>query len=150
MKNLTKLTALQDSIRRSGEMDAGIHADWENSGVENLIQMLRDDMNASKQAKLDRLNKQLEEAKALPDGDKAEQLRDRLRQRIRETENRTYLPMTVDQLRMLKAITASTLHMIRTENKTPEPCEGRRSGRHGHEGRPRGAELGGQRLRREI
>lgn len=115
---LTKLTALQDSIRRSGEMDVGIHADWENSGVENLIQTLRDDMNASKQAKLDRLRQQLEEAKALPDGDKAEQLRDRLRQRIRETENRTYLPMTVDQLRMLKAITASTLHMIRTENKT--------------------------------
>lgn len=115
---LTKLTALQDSIRRSGEMDVGIHADWENSGVEKLIQTLRDDMNASKQAKLDRLRQQLEEAKALPDGDKAEQLRDRLRQRIRETENRTYLPMTVDQLRMLKAITASTLHMIRTENKT--------------------------------
>lgn len=115
---VAKLTALQDSIRRSGEMDAGIHADWENSGVEKLIQTLRDDMNDSKQAKLDRLNKQLEEAKALPDGDKAGQLRDRLRQRIRETENRTYLPMTVDQLRMLKAITASTLHMIRTENKT--------------------------------
>lgn len=115
---LTKLTALQDSIRRSGEMDVGIHADWENSGVENLIQTLRDDMNASKQAKLDRLRQQLEEAKALPDGDKAEQLRDRLRQRIRETENRTYLPMTVDQLRMLKAITASTLRIIRTENKT--------------------------------
>ena len=115
---VAKLTALQDSIRRSGEMDAGIHADWENSGVEKLIQTLRDDMNASKQAKLDRLGQQLEEAKALPDGDKAEQLRDRLRQRIRETENRTYLPMTVDQLRMLKAITAGTLHMIRTENKT--------------------------------
>ena len=115
---VAKLTALQDSIRRSGEMDAGIHADWENSGVEKLIQTLRDDMNASKQAKLDRLQQQLEEAKALPDSDKAEQLRDRLRQRIRETENRTYLPMTVDQLRMLKAITASTLHIIRTENKT--------------------------------
>ena len=115
---VAKLTALQDSIRRSGEMDVGIHADWENSGVENLIQTLRDDMNASKQAKLDRLRQQLEEAKALPDGDKAEQLRDRLRQRIRETENRTYLPMTVDQLQMLKAITASTLHIIRTENKT--------------------------------
>ena len=115
---VAKLTALQDSIRRSGEMDVGIHADWENSGVENLIQTLRDDMNASKQAKLDRLRQQLEEAKALPDGDKAEQLRDRLRQRIRETENRTYLPMTVDQLRMLKDITDSTLHIIRTENKT--------------------------------
>ena len=115
---VAKLTALQDSIRRSGEMDVGIHADWENSGVENLIQTLRDNMNASKQAKLDRLRQQLEEAKALPDGDKAEQLRDRLRQRIRETENCTYLPMTVDQLQMLKAITASTLHIIRTENKT--------------------------------
>ena len=115
---VAKLTALQDSIRRSGEMDVGIHADWENSGVENLIQTLRDNMNASKQAKLDRLRQQLEEAKALPDGDKAEQLRDRLHQRIRETENRTYLPMTVDQLQMLKAITASTLHIIRTENKT--------------------------------
>ena len=115
---VAKLTALQDSIRRSGEMDAGIHDDWENSGVENLIQTLRDDMNASKQAKLDRLRQQLEESVALPDGDKAEQLRDRLRQRIRETENKTYLPMTVDQLRMLKAITASTLHIIRTENKT--------------------------------
>ena len=32
----------------------------------------------------------------------------------------------------------------------PEPCEGRRGGQHGYEGRPRGAELGGQRLRREI
>ena len=115
---VAKLTALQDSIRRSGEMDAGIHTDWENSGVEKRIQTLRDDMNASKQAKLDRLQQLLEEAKALPDSDKAEQLRDRLRQRIRETENRTYLPMTVDQLRMLKAITAGTLHMIRTENKT--------------------------------
>ena len=115
---VAKLTVLQDSIRRSGEMDAGIHADWESIGVEKLIQKLRDDMSASKQAKLDRLRQQLEEAKALPDGDKAEQLRDRLRQRIRETENKTYLPMTVDQLRMLKAITASTLHIIRTENKT--------------------------------
>lgn len=45
-------------------------------------------------------------------------LRDRLRKRIRETENRTYLPMTVDQMRMLKAITTSTLHVIRTANKT--------------------------------
>ena len=52
------------------------------------------------------------------DGDKAEQLRDRLRQRIRETENRTYLPMTVDEMRMLKAITSSTLHVIRNANKT--------------------------------
>ncbi|MEI3148404.1 MAG: hypothetical protein V8T10_11000, partial [Merdibacter sp.] len=41
-----------------------------------------------------------------------------LQQRINETENRVYLPMTVDQMRMLKAITASTLHVIRTANKT--------------------------------
>lgn len=58
------------------------------------------------------------EGVALPDSEKAEMLRDRLRKRIRETENRTYLPMTVDQMRMLKAITTSTLHVIRTANKT--------------------------------
>ena len=52
------------------------------------------------------LHQQLTEAEALGDGEKAERLRDRLKARIRETENRTYLPMTVEQLRMLKAITA--------------------------------------------
>ena len=78
---VAKLTVLQDSIRRSGEADASIRTDWENSGVENLIQTLRDDMNATKQAKLDRLNQQLKEAEALPDSEKAEQLRDRLRWR---------------------------------------------------------------------
>ena len=56
--------------------------------------------------------------KALPDSEKARALQDRLQQRINETENRVYLPMTVDQMRMLKAITASTLHVIRTANKT--------------------------------
>ncbi len=33
-------------------------------------------------------------------------------------EKLTFLPMTVEQLQLLKAITASTLHVIRTENKT--------------------------------
>ena len=33
-------------------------------------------------------------------------------------EKLTFLPMTVEQLQLLKAITASTLHEIRTENKT--------------------------------
>lgn len=45
-------------------------------------------------------------------------MQDRLKARIRDTENRVSLPMTVDQLRLLKAITSSTLHVIRTENKT--------------------------------
>ncbi len=83
-----------------------------------LIDALQADLNASKQTQLDRLNQQLTEAEALPDSEKAEMLRDRLRKRIRETDNRTYLPMTVDQMRMLKAITTSTLHVIRTANKT--------------------------------
>ena len=92
--------------------------DWEKTGVPNMIAALRTSLMDSKDEKIARLKQQLEETAALPDSDKSEQLRDRLRQRIRETENRTYLPMTVDQLRMLKAITASTLHIIRTENKT--------------------------------
>ena len=33
-------------------------------------------------------------------------------------EKLTFLPMTVEQLQLLKAITAGTLHVIRTENKT--------------------------------
>ena len=117
------LDALANSIRAEyGDADHPVVTemsnDWEQSGIANLIDALKADLNASKQAQLDRLNQQLTEAEALPDSEKAEMLRDRLRKRIRETENRTYLPMTVDQMRMLKAITTSTLHVIRTANKT--------------------------------
>ena len=118
---VARLTALRTSIMQSmgaENSSNGISEDWKLSKVTELIDALQADLNASKQAKLDRLNQQLTEAEALPDSEKAEMLRDRLRKRIRETENRTYLPMTVDQMRMLKAITTSTLHVIRTANKT--------------------------------
>ena len=120
---VNRLDALANSIRAEyGDADHPVVTemsnDWEQSGIANLIDALKADLNTSKQAQLDRLNQQLTEAEALPDSEKAEMLRDRLRKRIRETENRTYLPMTVDQIRMLKAITTSTLHVIRTANKT--------------------------------
>lgn len=118
---VARLTALRTSIMQSvgaENSSNGISEDWKLSKVPELIDALQADLNASKQAQLDRLNQQLTEAEALPDSEKAEMLRDRLRKRIRETENSTYLPMTVDQMRMLKAITASTLHVIRTANKT--------------------------------
>lgn len=120
---VNRLDALANSIRAEyGDADHPVVTemsnDWEQSGIANLIDALKADLNASKQAQLDRLDQQLTEAEALPDSEKAEMLRDRLRKRIRETENRTYLPMTVDQMRMLKAITTSTLHVIRTANKT--------------------------------
>ena len=118
---VARLTALRTSIMQSmgaENSSNGISEDWKLSKVTELIDALQADLNASKQAQLDRLNQQLTEAEALPDSEKAEMLRDRLRKRIRETENRTYLPMTVDQMRMLKAITTSTLHVIRTANKT--------------------------------
>ena len=118
---VARLTALRTSIMQSmgaENSSNGISEDWKLSKVPELIDALQTDLNASKQAQLDRLNQQLTEAEALPDSEKAEMLRDRLRKRIRETENRTYLPMTVDQMRMLKAITTSTLHVIRTANKT--------------------------------
>ena len=120
---VNRLAALESSIR--GEFGTeekpiinAMSEDWKRSGVADALSALQKDLNASKQAQLDRLNQQLTEAEALPDSEKAEMLRDRLRKRIRETENRTYLPMTVDQMRMLKAITTSTLHVIRTANKT--------------------------------
>ena len=118
---VARLTALRTSIMQSmgaENSSNGISEDWKLSKVPELIDALQADLNASKQAQLDRLNQQLTEAEALPDSEKAEMMRDRLRKRIRETENRTYLPMTVDQMRMLKAITTSTLHVIRTANKT--------------------------------
>ena len=120
---VNRLDALANSIRAEyGDANHPVVTemsnDWEKSGIANLIDALKADLSDSKEAKLDRLNQQLTEAEALPDSEKAEMLRDRLRKRIRETENRTYLPMTVDQMRMLKAITTSTLHVIRTANKT--------------------------------
>ena len=116
-----KLTALANTISQTqgtASDPSSLAYDWEQTGVPKLIQALQADMMNAKQAKLDRLHQQLTEAEALGDGEKAERLRDRLKACIRETENRTYLPMTVEQLRMLKAITAGTLHVIRTENKT--------------------------------
>ena len=116
-----KLTALANTIGQTqgtASDPSSLAYDWEQTGVPKLIQALQADMMNAKQAQLDRLHQQLTEAEALGDGEKAESLRDRLKARIRETENRTYLPMTVEQLRMLRAITAGTLHVIRTENKT--------------------------------
>ena len=121
LKAVQRLEALRTSIQVAQGTEgsaSGVSVDWEQSGVVKLIDTLEMDLTATKQAQLDRLNKQMAEARALPDSEKARALQDRLQQRINETENRVYLPMTVDQMRMLKAITASTLHVIRTANKT--------------------------------
>lgn len=118
---VNRLTALQDSINRSMGTDSAPTAmteDWKKSGVPVLIQTLREDMTAAKEARLAKLREQLTEAEALPESEKAEMLRDRLKARIRDIENRTYLPLTLEQMRMLNAITSSTLHVIRTANKT--------------------------------
>lgn len=118
---VNRLTALQDSINRSMGTDSAPTAmteDWKKSGVPVLIQTLREDMTAAKEARLAKLREQLVEAETLPEGEKAEMLCDRLKARIRDTENRTYLPLTLEQMRMLNAITSSTLHVIRTANKT--------------------------------
>lgn len=120
-KAVNQLTRLQDQIRQSAGSEKSPNAmteEWKQTGVDTLIQTLRDDLQATKDAKLTRLHEQLAEAEALPDSEKARALQERLRKRIKETENRTYLPMTVDQMRMLKAITSSTLHVIRNANKT--------------------------------
>ena len=120
-KAVNQLTRLQDSITASMGSEGAPNAmteDWKQSKVPELIQTLREDLTAAKNARLDKLHEQLAQAEALPDSEKARALQGRLKARIRDTENRTYLPMTVDQLRLLKAITSSTLHVIRTENKT--------------------------------
>lgn len=118
---VARLTRLQNSIKASmgskGSPTA-MTTEWEQTGVPKLITALQTDLTAWKDAKLADLQAKLAEAEALPYSEKALALQERLRKRIRETESRTYLPMTVDQMRMLKAITSATLHVIRNENKT--------------------------------
>ena len=118
---VNRLTALQDSITAQMGKEGSPTAmteEWKQTKVPELIQTLRDDLTAAKRERLAHLEQQLAEAKELPDSEKAWALQERIQKRIRETENRTYLPMTVDQMRMLKAITSSTLHVIRNANKT--------------------------------
>lgn len=118
---VNQLTRLQNSILASMGSEGSPTAmttEWEQTGVPKLITMLQTDLTAWKDAKLADLQAKLAEAEALPYSEKALALQERLRKRIRETESRTYLPMTVDQMRMLKAITSATLHVIRNENKT--------------------------------
>ena len=120
---VNRLDALANSIRAEyGDADHPVVTemsnDWEKSGIANLIDALKADLSASKEAQLDRLRGRLAEAEALEDSQKTRKLRSRLEARIKDVENKPYLPMTVDQMRMLKAITTSTLHVIRTANKT--------------------------------
>ena len=120
-KAVDQLTRLKSSVMASMGSEGAPNAmteDWKQSKVPELIQTLYDDLTATKNVRLDKLHEQLAQAEALPDSEKARALQDRLKARIRDTENRASLPMTVDQLRLLKAITSSTLHVIRTENKT--------------------------------
>lgn len=118
---VNQLTRLQGRIRQSAGSENSPNAmteEWKQTGVDILIQTLWGDLQTTKDAKLTKLHEQLAEAEVLPDSEKAWALQERLRKRIKETENRTYLPMTVDQMQMLKAITSSTLHVIRNANKT--------------------------------
>lgn len=120
-KAVAQLTRLQNSIQASMGSEGSPTAmttEWEQTGVPKLITALQTDLTAWKDAKLADLQAKLAEAEELPYSEKALALQERLRKRIRETESRTYLPMTVDQMRMLKAITSATLHVIRNENKT--------------------------------
>lgn len=117
---VNKLDALARSVAKmeGHEVGAQSEGDWTRSGIDKLIETLKEDLDNTKQAKLDKLTQQLAEAESLPDSEKAAALRDRLKSRIRQTEARTYMPLTVDQMRTLNAIVSSTVHLIRTENKT--------------------------------
>ena len=118
---VNKLTALQASINSSmgtEENPTAMTKEWKESKVPEMLQALRDSLDDAKQARLDELEDQLAKAKELPDSEKAWALQERIQKRIQETESRDYLPMTVNQMRMLKNITSATLHIVRNANKT--------------------------------
>lgn len=120
-KALNQLTRLQDNIKKSmGEEGSptAMTEEWKQSKVPELIAALKDDLDMTKEVHLDELQGQLIEAQAMPDNEKTRALTERIEKRIRETKNRTYLPMTVEQMRMLRDITGAALTVIRNENKT--------------------------------
>ena len=83
-----------------------------------------EDLTAAKNARLDKLHEQLAQAEALPDSEKARALQDRLKARIRDTENRVSLPMTVDQLRLLKSHYQQHAACDPHRKQDVEPCKG--------------------------
>ena len=120
-KAVNQLTRLQDNIKKSmGEEGSptAMTEEWKQSKVPELIAALKDDLDMTKEVHLDELQGQLIEAQAMPDNEKTRALTERIEKRIRETKNRTYLPMTVEQMRMLRDITGAALTVIRNENKT--------------------------------
>ena len=120
-KAVNQLTRLQDSIKANmGEEESptAMTEEWKQSKVPELIAALKDDLDMTKEVHLDELQGQLIEAQAMPDNEKTRALTERIEKRIRETKNRTYLPMTVEQMRMLRDITGAALTVIRNENKT--------------------------------
>ena len=120
-KAVNQLTRLQDNIKKSmGEEGSptAMTEEWKQSKVPELIAALKDDLDMTKKVHLDELQGQLIEAQAMPDNEKTRALTERIEKRICETKNRTYLPMTVEQMRMLRDITGAALTVIRNENKT--------------------------------
>ena len=120
-KAVNQLTRLQDNIKKSmGEEGSptAMTEEWKQSKVPELIAALKDDLDMTKEVHLDELQGQLIEAQAMPDNEKTRALTERIEKRICETKNRTYLPMTVEQMRMLRDITGAALTVIRNENKT--------------------------------
>lgn len=120
-KAVNQLTRLQDSIKANmgkEESPTAMTEEWKQSKVPELIAALKDDLDMTKEVHLDELQGRLIEAQAMPDNEKTRALTERIEKRIRETKNRTYLPMTVEQMRMLRDITGAALTVIRNENKT--------------------------------
>lgn len=88
-KAVNQLTRLQDSITASMGSEGAPNAmteDWKQSKVPELIQTLREDLTAAKNARLDKLHEQLAQAEALPDSEKARALQDRLKARIADMQ----------------------------------------------------------------
>ena len=70
---VNQLTRLQDRIRQSAGSENSPNAmteEWKQTGVDTLIQTLRDNLQTTKDAKLTKLHEQLAEAEALPDSEK--------------------------------------------------------------------------------
>lgn len=116
---VSKLNTLRRGLAEAAaqrEIDTGSEGQNE---LEALVDRLAGSLENNRNKQLEKQYKQLAKAEALGDSQKAEELRARIKGRIRELESQDLpLRISTEELGMLDTAVKGTLHTIRTANRT--------------------------------
>ena len=107
----TLIQQLEESAK-AGEID-------NSDEVTTLMGALTKSLESSRSRQMAKLQQQLAKAEAMGDSQKAEELRSRIKGRIRRLDDQNIpLKVSTDELAMMNAALKGTLHMIRVANQT--------------------------------